>query len=222
MDTQVAQIVLYSIAAVGFVAWLAGLAFVAATARSDRPEAAPGADDPAFGGESPPPRGIAGGMELEGGVADLSGRLTEALVQPLKAGMQVRIVERSDARVVFDILGLGPFGVGPGRPRRGWVRFRPIGSGRTLAEYAIEGPGGRWMLAAASAFLVLGLLALGLGLWACRTYLLPDPSYRPQVVQMVQAVHFLWPPFLFAGLYRDRDRMVRRSFETLLANLPYG
>jgi hypothetical protein len=42
---------------------------------------------------------------------------------------------------------------------------------------------------------------------------------------MVQVIHFLWPPFLFAGLHRSFSRMLRnlsdRLLDALAHNLPY-
>ena len=51
------------------------------------------------------------------------------------------------------------------------------------------------------------MVALVAGSWAIRTFVVPhpDPAIRGQVFQMCQVAHFLWPPFLFAGLYRARN-----------------
>jgi hypothetical protein len=38
---------------------------------------------------------------------------------------------------------------------------------------------------------------------------------------MVQAVHFLWPPFLFGALTRRARRAVATQFEALVNKLPY-
>jgi len=38
---------------------------------------------------------------------------------------------------------------------------------------------------------------------------------------MLQVVHFLWPPFLFGGLYRRGRSAVREAFEVMIHNLPY-
>jgi hypothetical protein len=61
------------------------------------------------------------------------------------------------------------------------------------------------------------------GYWVLSTYCLPstNPDIRTQVIQMVQAVHFLWPPFLFGGLYRGRKRAIMDTFGILLRNLPF-
>jgi len=38
---------------------------------------------------------------------------------------------------------------------------------------------------------------------------------------MFQAVHFLWPPFLFGALYRRRHTAVQSTLELAVHNLPY-
>jgi len=38
---------------------------------------------------------------------------------------------------------------------------------------------------------------------------------------MGQVIHFLWPPFLFGGLYRRVQTHVRNTFDSLVHNLPY-
>jgi hypothetical protein len=55
-----------------------------------------------------------------------------------------------------------------------------------------------------------------------RTHLVtsPDPATRMQTLQMLQIVHFLWPPFLFGGLYRAGRGALRANLDTLLHNLP--
>jgi len=70
---------------------------------------------------------------------------------------------------------------------------------------------------------LLGLVALGVGFWLIRTCVVthPNPGVRAQAVQMVQAVHFLWPPFLCGALYRRGRSTIRNGFEVLIHNLPY-
>ena len=40
-------------------------------------------------------------------------------------------------------------------------------------------------------------------------------------MQMVQIVHFLWPPFALAGAERMQLRLVRRSIDAFVHNLPH-
>jgi hypothetical protein len=59
--------------------------------------------------------------------------------------------------------------------------------------------------------------------WAVFTYLVsaPEPAVRWQTLQMLQVVHFLWPPFLFGALYRRGMKEVTAQFEAVAYNLPY-
>ena len=121
--------------------------------------------------------------------------------------------------VVVDLSGQGEF-VGV---RRGRFRLTPSGS-RTRVEYAIEAPSGRILLGLGWLFVVLGLVALVAACTIMFTYILPNPnpSIRGQAFQMVQVVHFLWPPFLFGSLSRQPSRFVRARVEALVHNLPYS
>ncbi len=38
---------------------------------------------------------------------------------------------------------------------------------------------------------------------------------------MIQVCHLLWPPFLFAALYRKRLASLRGAMETFIRNLPF-
>jgi len=82
---------------------------------------------------------------------------------------------------------------------------------------------GRGLLWWGASFQLLGLIALAVGFWLIRTYVVPDPdpAVRGQTVQMAQAVHFLWPPFLFGALYRRGYKALRTALDTLVHNLPY-
>jgi hypothetical protein len=61
------------------------------------------------------------------------------------------------------------------------------------------------------------------GFWLMRTLVVPHPemAVRGQVFQMFQVVHFLWPPFLFGGIYRYRRGSVQSAMDVLVNNLPY-
>jgi hypothetical protein len=50
----------------------------------------------------------------------------------------------------------------------------------------------------------------------------PNPSVRGQAIQMVQAVHLLWPPFLCAALARHPGRMIQARVSAMIHNLPYS
>ena len=53
----------------------------------------------------------------------------------------------------------------------------------------------------------------------------PNPMMRFQVFQVLQAIHLVWPPFLFTGLYRGRrvaqEVLARQFLNGLTHNLPY-
>ena len=79
------------------------------------------------------------------------------------------------------------------------------------------------MLWLGAAFQGLGLVALVAGFCLIRVYVVhdPNPEVRWQTFQMLQAGQFLWPPFLFAGLYRVGRRTVHSGLDLLVHNLPY-
>ncbi len=75
----------------------------------------------------------------------------------------------------------------------------------------------------AFALVVLGAVVTA-GLWSVLgTYVATsdDPAVRAQVVQMVQAIHVLWPPFLLAGLARMQRKRVAAEVHRVLHNLPF-
>ena len=43
-----------------------------------------------------------------------------------------------------------------------------------------------------------------------------------QTFQMLQAIHFLWPPFLFGYLYRKWWSAAGAALETMVHNLPHA
>lgn len=63
------------------------------------------------------------------------------------------------------------------------------------------------------------------GLWyALHEFAVPntDDGFRAQVVQMVQAIHVLWPPFLLAGLARRFRREPAEEVRRAVQNAPFG
>ena len=80
--------------------------------------------------------------------------------------------------------------------------------------------------------LILGariVVTLGAALVIALYYLLHEhvvtsgnPAIRAQVIQMVQSIHLLWPPFLLAGLaLRSRTRMTR-DIQRAVQNAQFG
>jgi hypothetical protein len=86
-------------------------------------------------------------------------------------------------------------------------------------RYRVSGSQPRGLLLAARIVHLLGALVLAVALVAIQQWVLPHPSpaVRWQAVQVVQTVHFLWPPFLLAGLALSRSHTVRRFANDTLA-----
>jgi hypothetical protein len=229
MEPQTAEMILYAITAVAGVAWVIGMQFVVRSFRlsqgGELPEAAR-ADDVSTSPPSPPPGLIAGSVELDGSPAELSRKAAAALAaQPSGSQELLKILKREDDQVTFQGTGYSSFGQPvPSRIGYGQLRFTAVGRQRTMVDYAVSAAGGRWLLRTAAGFVVLGLAAIVAGFWLMQSYVIPSvvPGVRPQVVQMLQVSHFLWPQFLCAGLFRAARRGVRTRFEALVHNLPYG
>jgi len=225
LDHSISTLIVIAIATVGAIAWLAGLSVMAratcdrraraqeAAARFDIEDAASGAT-------------IVGEADVEGRPEELSEKLARLLARDGMGPLgPVKIVACDRTELVFE-----PAGAGTGSPGytaagayRGRFRFTPKGSS-TRIEYAIEAPSGRVLIALGWLFIALGCAALVGGCWAMFAYVLPspNPNIRGQAFQMVQVVHFLWPPFLFATLARQPARWVTARVDALVNNLPYS
>lgn len=221
MSTETAQLVLGIIGGVGFIVWLAGLQFLFSSARvGQRENASRDFQEPI------PENWLAGSAEVEGQPAVLAKRAAALLVKQTPGPFgPIKIVEGSDDRLVFERVGPRVGGLQQGEwLRRGEMRFTAIGRDRTRIDYAIERAPLRWLLWLGGLFQALGLAALGVGAWLIGTLVVPspDPAVRTQAIQMIQVVHFLWPPFLMGFLYRRGIRSVRATFDALAHNLPYA
>jgi hypothetical protein len=234
MTPEVAQAVVYSITAVGAVVWVSGLLFLIHSV--PKSSGGNGVWPAPLGGmgnmpapseagrlEKSPcetPRGlIVGRAEIPGTPGDLSAKAAAILAKE-----QLKILQRTDQRVVFE--GVGPNLSGPAvgqHVRRGELRFTATGGDRTGVDYAIAVPEWRGLLMAGAIVQGLGLVALVAGFFAMITWVVPNPNpaIRGQSFQMLQVVHVLWPPFLLGTLHRMRRRTVRTRFEVLVHNLPY-
>jgi hypothetical protein len=210
---------------VGVVAWLTGLTVMLRTTRERQARAQEAAERFAIEGE-PAAGTIVGEAEVKGQPEELSEKLAGLLARDGLGPLgPVKIIACDRHEVAFE--AAGPASGSPGYPlagfRRGRIRLAPLGS-RTRVEYAVETSSGRALLAAGWFFLALGLLALVIGVWVECTYVLPspNPNIRAQAIQMVQVVHFLWPPFLLAHLSKQPARLTRTRIEALVHNLPYS
>jgi hypothetical protein len=223
MDPEVARVVLAVITAAGAVVWLAGLGFLLASSRARQGGTRHDPAELALAGESPE-GWLSGSAEVAGQASALVSRAAAVLAQGSPSFGQLMILEKADDHVRFERAG-----VGVGKPpagqwfRRGELRFMPLGSGRTRVEWAVEPAAMRGLLWLGGLFQAAGLAALVLGAWAVYTFLASshDPAARWQTLQMLQVVHFLWPPFLFGALYRRGTTAVAAQFDALAHNLPY-
>jgi hypothetical protein len=220
MSAQTAEIVLYVITAVAAAVWLAGSALLNATVRG----IPAGQPEPFDAGEVPTAGRLVGAVEVDGRPETLAARASSILARGSVPSLgAVRIVERTQRAIQFQ--GVREFG------RVGAVQFiqearielRDSSEGRTQIVYAVDLRRSGGLLLAAAIVQALGLVAIVLGFWLIRTYVVPGahPALRAQAVQMVQVIHFLWPPFLLLGLYRRGRAAVRSTLEAFLTNLPY-
>lgn len=224
MPTDVARVVLYGIATAGCIAWAAGLLFLLASAR---PRRAVIDDLGTLSAESGQARAAwqTGSIEVEGQPGILASRAARTLARGDFQGIgPVKIIEKTDTHLVLERAGQEL----AQRPANHWYRraelwFTAQGSGRTRVDWAVEPRSAGWVLWLGGGFLIAGLLALVIGFWAIDTYVVSsaEPGLRWQTIQMVQAVHFLWPPFLFGVLYRRMTRGAAAALATLANNLPY-
>jgi hypothetical protein len=227
MSAELAQTILIAIAGIGFIVWLIALRFLLVTSRMTRTVDAPTTEDLSVS-ESRAGNCFFGSADVEGEPDALIEKALGLLAKMSALGPgafgPLKIVERSKDRIVFEKTGLA--GAAPayaGGYRQGIFRFAALGKNRTRIDYAIEFDQGRWMLGLGWAFQMVGLLVLSVGCWVVYNFCVtsPDPNVRVQSVQMVQASHFLWPPFLLGGLYRQRRNAVYSAFDALVHNLPY-
>jgi hypothetical protein len=219
MTPENARIVLYAITGLASFVWICGLLFVLSSARGGN--RSPSSDE-RWGEEPKEPGSLEGSIEVEGEPADLLASAVSTLVSGGVPGIgAVRIVETQDDGVIFE--GLGPTAQGQPALGRGRLRFLPTRTlGMTRVEFAVR-PGGRGLLFGAAIVQALGLVAIVGGSILIGTLVVPSerPDVRWQVVQMLQAAHFLWPPFLLGGLYRAQRRSLRRRLEAFASNLAY-
>ncbi len=195
MDFESAAILLDLIAAIAAVFWLAGTVFVWTSARR----------------LSVPSTGEV--------VVDAA---PATIVRSAKALLQRGVVGSPLSRIA--LLESHPDALvwegGGGRLRHaGSLRAgsRPTDD-RTVVAYQLETSSGlvtagHWLTALG------GVAIIALYFVLARFALAHDHmGVRYQVIQMVQAVHFLWPPFLLAGLARAARNRLARDLERSLQN----
>jgi hypothetical protein len=220
MSEEIARTVVIAITAVGVVVWLTSVAVMLRATRERQARALEAAERFEIDGE-PVAGTIVGEADVEGQPEELSEKLAVLLARDGMGPLgPVKVLARDRQQVAFESCPT------PGQVsfRRGWFRLTPTGASRTRVEYAIEAPSGQVLLIVGWVVVGLGLLALMFGVWLEFTFVLPsaNPAVRAQSFQMVQACHFLWPPFLFAYLSRQPARFIRGRLDALVHNLPYS
>ncbi|MHC4399608.1 MAG: hypothetical protein ACYTG0_08005 [Planctomycetota bacterium] len=221
MDVQTAELVLYAIVVVEAGVWLCGLRFLlnSRPARDDR------LDDRFDMERRDKGDFIVGSVEVDGDPADLAAKAAVALAKGDVNNLgPLKILERTDDGIVFEGGTPDLTGRTLGRwVRRGEIRFVGRQRGGTEISYRIGVVRGGGLLWTGAAMQLAGLIAIVVGFYLIRTHVVPHPNaaVRAQTFQMVQAGHFLWPPFLAGGLCRMRSRALRGAFDTLIHNLPH-
>lgn len=213
MSEEVARTILITITSVGGVVWLIALRFLVASRRKGKSVPETASDH--FGLFEPLPKNwLLGSVEVSGQPHIM---IENAVAILIKQG-PYSILEKTKDQLAFEQSGLAQ----PG-PRQARLRFMSSGSGRTRIDYTIQASTYGWLLWLGGMFQLLGLIALVGGSWVINAFCVqsPDPEIRIQTVQIVQVVHFLWPPFLCGALYRHKSRASTEGLETLLRNLPY-
>jgi hypothetical protein len=218
MEPEIATAVAVGIAIVGFVVWLFALQMMMRATRERQAIS----DDASQATDFENPAGtINGSAEVPGQPEELSAKLAEILARDGLGFLGPIKITGADRREVrFEAIGDAPGAVGL---RRGVVRFSGA-SNKTRIEYQVEAGSGRILLTLGWVFIALGLAALVIGLFLEFAFVInsPQAAIRDQSFQMMQAIHFLWPPFLFAPLSRQPVKAIRSQFEALVNNLPYG
>ena len=221
MDAQIAELVLYAITAVAVIVWGVALRFLSA---SRRVQEGPPAER--FEPGTPPSENlVAGSADIEGQPSELAAKAASVLAKESGGPLgQMKILQRTDDRVVFEGVGPSPASGSAGPCfRRGELRFTPLDRDRTCVDYAVDVSGGKGLLLGGAIFQLVGIIAILVGFILFRTLVVPnqDPEIRWQTFQMIQVGHLLWPPFLFGALYRRKYSVVRAGFDALVHNLPY-
>ncbi len=213
MDQSTAEIVLYSIAGSSFVVWLAGCWFVRSSWRPRTDHAVMPSRQRAAEGD------VSGEIEIDGDPDDLQARAAAQLVRGIQ-GMTAKILDRTRDSLTFEVCdSRSRYRVAP----RAELRFARRGS-RTAVSYWVEAFDRSWLRTAAWIFLALGLVLLIGGVVSLQAFVIhsENPAVRGMVLQMLQIVHFLWPPFVLAGTARMQRRAVQRGIDAFVHNLPYA
>jgi hypothetical protein len=215
MTSAVAEMVLYAITAVSVLVWVEGLRFLVATIRTGRK----GAEEFSKLDEPAPANIIYGTAEVAGNAGELSQKAAGLL-----AAKSVKIFERTDEMIDFETPSEAMPGQNVMMPSvHGQMRFTPVSAQSTRVDYAIAKPHMKIMLILGFGCLGMGFAAIVGGFMAIYFLVVPSQfeAMRWQTLQMMQVAHFLWPPFLFGGLYRKSVSIIKVQFDTFIQNLPF-
>ncbi len=223
MDPEVAKAIVIGIAFVALLVWLFALQMMMRASRERRALSDDVAQDT---GAEHPSGTITGSAEVPGQPDALSAKLAERLARDGLGFLgPIRITHADRREVSFEAIGHTPGGAGapPANLRRGVVTFSSAGN-KTRIEYHVEAGSGRGLLTIGWLCIALGLAAVVIGLCVEFYVVIPSPqaAIRAQAFQMIQVIHFIWPPFLFAHISRQPARLIRNQFEALIHNLPYA
>ncbi len=218
MTPELANVVMWGILLVAIAAWAGALWFTSVTARG--PQAKRESKRFSVDAQLPHSDVLTGEVTIPGVPNELVDRFCAAIAAPgIHELGTLQIVEKTAEGVRLKQTA-------PTMIRLGEivVSFTDARNGQCRARYAVQLQNRTWLLWLAWLFVGLGLAAI------ITAYLLisqfavnhADPAVRTQAVQAVQTVHFIWPPFLFAGLYRTGRRGVQARLEAILGNLPYA
>ncbi|MGE3174884.1 MAG: hypothetical protein AB7O97_19810 [Planctomycetota bacterium] len=201
MDIETARFWLRVVAAGACALWFAGFVFVRLTRRRLTATTRTGS------------------VELDGDAAALQRRAAAALARDGGRSSALQRVRVDGAGAGGEVRWSSSF---PFAPHVGLLQFDAAGVGRSRASWAVRmAP---QLLRGTRLFTILNAVLVA------ALYLLLDrlvapsenPAVRGQVLQMAQAIHVLWPPFLFAGLTRKVARDVDAEIERLVHNLPHA
>ncbi len=153
---------------------------------------------------------------------EIAERLTEQ-----STGLSVRILACDPSAVRVRLFPMASSDAAMAqRPGDGAVlqcRLEPEGEGTHLTWTVDARPLNRLFRTGMKVILGLAFLALLFAAVVMPTLVIPsqEEALRWQVVQTMQVLHFLWPPFVLAFVANRRRAMVEARTGDMLANLPF-
>lgn len=229
MTPDTADLVLYLITGVACVVWMIAFrclwrlnhplaAVVPAGGDSDRYEVSHDTAEPLAEAENELICVASGKTEIAANYDQLSLRLARQIAQKMPAA---RIVSQSPQAIVLEPIGFGNW-MGFARVD---IALSPMGDQRTEISHQVwqqrsQAPAWAWWLSG------IGIVVIVVGYALIKTLVVnhPNPAVRWQTVQMVQVIHFLWPPFLAVAFAKARTTAAEAMagmLDGVITNLPY-